>query len=141
VFRGEARDGAPDVLPILRDHRFELDDEVFHKNAFTDHSALPRGVHHPDGIGIFAGPGVKASDGVASSILDVTPTLLYMAGLEVPEDLDGRVVTAAFDEAHLAANPIAVGAPVGGTKREEESPYSEEEEAAIEESLRGLGYL
>jgi predicted AlkP superfamily phosphohydrolase/phosphomutase len=141
VFRGEARDGAPDVLPILRDHRFELDDEVFHKNAFTDHSALPRGVHHPDGIGIFAGPGVKASDGVASSILDVTPTLLYMAGLEVPEDLDGRVVTAAFDEAHLAANPIAVGTPVDGSKREEESPYSEEEEAAIEESLRGLGYL
>lgn len=141
VFHGAALAGAPDVLPILRDHRYELDDEVFHKQAFTDHSSLPRGVHHPDGIGIFAGPGTVPGREVASSILDVTPTLLYMAGLDVPRDLDGRVVTDAFTHAHLTEVPVAVGAPIGGATHEEESPYSAEEEAAIEESLRGLGYL
>lgn len=142
VFHGDALEGAPDLLPVLRDHRYELDDEIFHRDAFTDTSHLPRGVHHPDGIGIFAGPGVRGARGVDSSVLDVTPTLLYMAGLEVPEGLDGRVVTEAFDDDHLAAHPIRSGrkmahSDAGG----DESPYSAAEEAAIEESLRGLGYL
>ena len=142
VFHGDALAGAPDVLPILRDHRYELDDEVFHKTAFTDHSDLPRGVHHPDGMAIFTGPGIAGGSDVPSSVLDVTPTLLYMAGLEVPEGLDGRVVTDAFDQEHLKANPVKTGAAIAGTSdRDESSPYSAEEEAAIEESLRGLGYL
>lgn len=141
VFHGKEVAGAPDVLPILRDHRYELDDEIFHKQAFTDHSRLPRGVHHPDGIGIFAGPGVKTSSDLASSILDVTPTLLYMSGLEVPDGLDGSVVTDAFDDDHLTGNPIKTRSATSQAPREEESPYSAEEEAAIEESLRGLGYL
>jgi predicted AlkP superfamily phosphohydrolase/phosphomutase len=141
VFHGDAMEGAPDVLPILRDHRYELDDEVFHTEAFTDHSSLPRGVHHPDGIAIFAGPGVARGKDVDSSVLDVTPTLLYMAGLEIPEGLDGNVVTAAFEGSHLAENPVGYGAPTGRGSRDEASPYSAEEEAAIEESLRGLGYL
>ena len=141
VFHGDAIAGAPDVLPILRDHRYELDDEVFHKAAFTDHSALPRGVHHPDGIGIFTGPGIAAGRVVESSVLDVTPTLLYMAGLKVPKDLDGKVVSDAFEDSHLTTEPISFGDAVGDARRDEESPYSAEEEAAIEESLRGLGYL
>jgi predicted AlkP superfamily phosphohydrolase/phosphomutase len=141
VFHGDAMIGAPDVLPILRDHRYELDDEVFHTTPFTDHSALPRGVHHPDGIGVFCGPGVTVGSEAASSVLDVTPTLLYMAGLDIPDGLDGRVVTDAFDEGHLAQVPVRTGATVGASERRDESPYSPEEEALVEESLRGLGYL
>src|SRR3712207_2480171 len=60
VFHGEARRGAPDVLPVLRDHRFELDDEIFHKEPFTDVRDLPRGVHHPDGVVVYAGAGTKS---------------------------------------------------------------------------------
>jgi hypothetical protein len=32
-------------------------------------------------------------------------------------------------------------APLSSGQKDETSPYSEEEEALIEESLRGLGYL
>ncbi|MDP9234188.1 MAG: alkaline phosphatase family protein [Actinomycetota bacterium] len=141
VFHGGALAGAPDVLPVLRDHRYELDDEIFHREAFTDHSHLPRGVHHPDGIVVVAGEGVAAGGTVDGSVLDVTPTLLYMAGLNPPESLDGVVLTGAFSDEHLREHPIGSVAALSSGKRDESSPYSEAEEAAIEESLRGLGYL
>lgn len=141
VFSGDALEGAPDIMPVLRDHRFELDDEVFHREPFTDLSHLPRGVHHPDGIVVVAGRGVSAQGDLSASVLDVTPTLMYAAGLAVPEGLDGSVIIDAFDRTHMETNPVLTTAPLSSKVRDEDTPYSEEEEALIEESLRGLGYL
>ena len=141
VFHGDASDGAPDVLPVLRDHRYELDDELFHRKPFTDLRHLPRGVHHPDGVVIVAGPGAKAGSTVDGSVMDVMPTLLYQAGLNVPTGLDGRVMTEAFESGYLETHPIGQAEPLSSSSKEQDSPYSQEEEAMIEESLRGLGYL
>jgi predicted AlkP superfamily phosphohydrolase/phosphomutase len=141
VFHGDALEGAPDVLPVLRDHRYELDDELFHRHAFSDVRHMPRGVHHPDGMVVVAGPGTKAGGRVDGSIMDVLPTLLYQAGLAVPQGLDGRLLEAAFQAGHLAEQPLSMTAPLSSGQKDETSPYSEEEEALIEESLRGLGYL
>ena len=141
VFQGNALAGAPDVLPVLRNHRYELDDEVFHREPFTDHRHLPRGVHHPDGIVVIAGEGVAPGTRLQGSVLDVTPTLLYMAGLSPPRGLDGEVLLQAFSRGYLEQHPVVEVAALSSGRRDESSPYSEEEEAAIEESLRGLGYL
>ena len=141
VFDGDALDGAPDVLPVLKDHRFEIDDEIFHTEPFTDLSHMPRGAHHPDGIVIVAGRGARAGATVDARVLDVTPTLLYLAGAQIPEGLDGRVITSAFEDDFLAGDPVRTTAAMGSQERDQESPYSAEEEALIEESLRGLGYL
>ena len=140
VFSGDELEGAPDVLPVLRDHRYELDDEIFHTDPFTDTSELPRGVHHPDGIVVVAGEGAQAGGRVDGSIMDVMPTLLYLAGLEIPTDLDGAVLDAFTDE-HKNTRGPRYGSPLDKRERDESSPYSAEEEALIEESLRGLGYL
>lgn len=141
VFHGDALDGAPDLMPVLRNHRFELDDEIFHREPFTDLRHLPRGVHHPDGIVVVAGPGVDGRDDITASVMDVTPTLLYMGDLKVPEGLDGKVIAEAFTPRRLEQRPVATVAPLSSSSHDEASPYSEEEEALIEESLRGLGYL
>lgn len=141
VFHGDALDGAPDVLPVMRDHRFELDDELFHRSAFTDLRHMPRGVHHPDGIVVVAGPGTTRTASLDASVMDVLPTLLYQAGLEVPEGLDGKVIEDAFDRDHVGGTPVRYTAPLMSEDKAEASPYSDEEEALIEESLRGLGYL
>lgn len=141
VFHGDEVAGAPDILPVLRDHRFELDDELFHREAFSDLRHLPRGVHHPDGIVIVAGPGVQPGGDLEASVMDIMPTLLYQANLKVPEGLDGRVIETAFTEEHLEDAPITTIPPLTSGSKDDSSPYSEEEEAMIEESLRGLGYL
>lgn len=141
VFSGDSLKGAPDVLPVLKDHRWEIDDEIFHRDPFTDLSHLPRGAHHPDGIVIVAGTGVTQKTDLQASVLDVTPTLLYLAGAAIPEGLDGTVITDAFDHAHMTAVPPRAMDAMDKGARDEASPYSAEEEAMIEESLRGLGYL
>ncbi|MFN2594016.1 MAG: alkaline phosphatase family protein [Actinomycetota bacterium] len=141
VFHGDALAGAPDVLPVLRDHRYELDDEVFHRDAFTDLRHLPRGVHHLNGIVIVAGPPTQTGRSISGSVMDVTPTLLYLAHLDVPDGLDGKVIEDAFDPHALKDRPVVTTAPLSSEAGEEASPYSAEEEAMIEESLRGLGYL
>ena len=140
VFTGDALKGAPDVLPVLRDHRYELDDEIFHRSPFTDLSHLPRGAHHPDGIVIVAGEGVAERRDLKASVLDVTPTLLYLGGAAIPAGLDGKVMDA-FTPARLQEDPPRETGAMGAAARDEASPYSEEEEALIEESLRGLGYI
>lgn len=141
VFSGHALKGAPDVLPVLKDHRWEIDDEIFHRSPFTDLSHLPRGAHHPDGIVIIAGAGVKPGGDLKASVLDVTPTLLYLAGAAVPSGLDGTIITDAFEDSHLSSTPPQTAEALDAGARDEASPYSPEEEAMIEESLRGLGYL
>ena len=40
-------------------------------------------------------------------VMDVLPTLLYQAGLAVPEGLDGKVMEDAFDQEHLKARPVS----------------------------------
>ena len=37
---------------------------------------------------------------------DVAPTLLYGLGFPVARDLDGQVLTSAFDKTFLARNPL-----------------------------------
>jgi predicted AlkP superfamily phosphohydrolase/phosphomutase len=141
VFSGDALEGAPDLIMFMRNHNYVPDDEVFHRNPFSDHRDLPRGGHHPDGIVVVAGPGTRAGAHLEASIMDVTPTLLYQAGLKVPEGLDGTVIQPAFEPSFLEKHPVESTALVAMGAREESSPYSQEEEALIEESLRGLGYL
>jgi predicted AlkP superfamily phosphohydrolase/phosphomutase len=141
VLTGDATEGAPDLFPVLRDHRFELDDEIFHRDPFTDLRHLPRGVHHPDGMVVLAAPGARAGVQLAGSVTDVAPTLLYMAGLGVPEGLDGNVLDAGFRPDVLRERPVEAIPPLSSEPRDGSSPYSSAEEELIEQSLRGLGYL
>ena len=141
AFSGDAVEGAPDLMFEVRDSRWQLDDELHHAREITDHLDLPRGGHHPDGVVVVAGPGVRPGGTIHGSIMDVTPTLLYLAGLKVPDGLDGSVLTDAFDPAHIVRHPVETTAPVARRERDESSPYTPEEERIIEEELKGLGYI
>ena len=88
-----------------------------------------------------------------ASILDLAPTLLYLLGLPIPRDMDGRVLETMLQPGQLAAHPIAfASAPDGGAGSEHDATaaapdgeqrgkYSEEEEEAVRRRLQGLGYL
>jgi predicted AlkP superfamily phosphohydrolase/phosphomutase len=101
------------------------------------HAAIS-GTHRFDGVFAVAGPGVAAGRELAGMhIRDTTPTLLHAVGEAVPSWMEGRALAEALDgapEPRLVEEeePGARGAGAG---------YSDEQSAAIEESLRGLGYL
>jgi predicted AlkP superfamily phosphohydrolase/phosphomutase len=132
---------APDLFPLCRDQRYELSDTLAAEGPFTDHRDRPWGYHHIDGVFLAAGPNVQSGwyePGL--EIVDVLPTVFHLAGLEVPEGLDGKVVVDALAPADRAEPRVARShAAVDESSRA--YPFSPEEEAEIEESLRGLGYI
>jgi hypothetical protein len=62
-----------------------------------------------DGFVLIGGAGVAHRDNPeAARAEDVVPTILYAAGLPVARDMDGRVLTDAFDEEVLRRTPLSV---------------------------------
>jgi hypothetical protein len=67
-------------------------------------------VHLPeshDGILVLHGPGVAPGVELANAtVLDVAPTVAYLMGLPVADDLPGRVLSDAFTPEQLAVDPV-----------------------------------
>jgi hypothetical protein len=58
------------------------------------------GCHDPKGMMMLYGPGIRPGERIGECTnLDIAPTLLTLLGLPVPEEMIGRVVREAFDEA------------------------------------------
>ncbi len=77
----------------------------------------------------------------AASIPDVGPTVLHALGVKLPQDIDGRVITRAFDPAYLAEHPPKYSEACLGSRETGEEAYTEEEADAVEKRLRDLGYM
>jgi len=61
----------------------------------------------PDGMLLLYGDGIQRSALLTGlKLVDVEPTLLYGLGFPVARDLDGQVITAAFDKRFLARHPL-----------------------------------
>jgi predicted AlkP superfamily phosphohydrolase/phosphomutase len=61
----------------------------------------------PDGFVMVVGDGIKP--GVVlrdASVLDLAPTMLYLMGLPVGRDMEGRVLTEMLDESFARAHPV-----------------------------------
>ncbi|MCZ7585266.1 MAG: alkaline phosphatase family protein [Deltaproteobacteria bacterium] len=70
--------------------------------SFNGHNSTDPGVF------MIAGPGVAKGKIVsATSLFDLTPTLLYLKGKPVGADMDGRVLTEIVDPELLAARPVS----------------------------------
>jgi predicted AlkP superfamily phosphohydrolase/phosphomutase len=143
VMWGPEAEHAPDLFPVCRAYSYELSDGIYSPTVLDDVRDLPRGFHHMDGIFGISGPGIGAQRDARAALYDVAPTALYLAGLTIPTGLDGRVLVELLPPELLERRPVDVGS-VEVERRAPEtgaSPYSAEEEAAIESSLRNLGYL
>jgi predicted AlkP superfamily phosphohydrolase/phosphomutase len=69
----------------------------------------PGGTHAgaPDGVLLAFGDGVRPGAVISgASVLDITPTILYLMGLPVARDMEGHVLTEMMDEEFARAHPI-----------------------------------
>ena len=143
VYRGPETEAAPDLLLVpRRGYAFQAElgqGELLmpSREVISDVS----GGHRPEGVLIITGPHVRSGVSLAgANIVDVAATVLYAAGLPIPNDMDGRLLSEIFDPAYVTSNrptysehPTA--AKVSGM------PYSSEEEQEIMDRLRALGYV
>lgn len=99
------------------------------------------GHHRPDGVVILAGAGVKADTMLENaSILDLTPTMLHVMGVPVPGDLDGRVLSEAFEDSSPGARPVVYSQANLYKDKDEGVVLSREEMEEVQDKLRGWGY-
>ncbi len=62
----------------------------------------------PDGALLMRGDGIRKGEAMPPGrIVDLLPTLLYLSGLPIARDFDGRVLTEAFEPALLQREPLA----------------------------------
>lgn len=99
------------------------------------------GDHKPQGVFIAAGPSFKQSVRIAeTSVLDLTPTLLYLYGLPSAGDMDGKIMTDAFSEEYLQAHPQELITSYETGRRTYSSLTSSSVDDAVKEQLKSLGY-
>jgi predicted AlkP superfamily phosphohydrolase/phosphomutase len=102
----------------------------------------PSGIHRDVGIFIGVGPRLKRGSTLPpADLVDVTPTILYLLGLPVPDYMDGRVMTHAVDDALLAGRPVRRSQASGEPVEEGPDVFGADEEQIIRQRLEGLGYI
>jgi len=100
------------------------------------------GDHRDWGLLIASGGGIRKGKEVkGAELIDLAPTILYLLGLTIPEDMDGKVLTRIITEDFLASRPILHGETAMTDLNGPVEGYSAAEEEAIRERLRGLGYI
>lgn len=102
------------------------------------------GDHRMHGIMLGRGPELRSGVRVGDArIIDYAPTILHSFGVEVPPDMDGRVLEEIFTAQYLEENPVRVSDAVGlDYSAPDKAPeMTEEESEEIRARLRGLGYL
>jgi predicted AlkP superfamily phosphohydrolase/phosphomutase len=142
VTQGPFADQAPDLHVIFDGYRcitfplFATNNEVVTQQIRGD-----SGCHRSNGIFIGHGPAFQQGATVeGSQIVDLAPTILYLADLPVPGDMDGRVLADALRPGLLKANPVRY-IRTEGDQAADEMALSGEDAAEIEDRLRALGYL
>jgi predicted AlkP superfamily phosphohydrolase/phosphomutase len=101
------------------------------------------GTHRFNGILIMSGGPFKKGERLEhADILDIAPTLLHLAGLPVPSDMDGKVLVDGFNPEYLRDRPVTFRKSESeGPAEEKESTYSDEEAALVEKRLQDMGYI
>jgi predicted AlkP superfamily phosphohydrolase/phosphomutase len=103
-------------------------------------SAAISAQHRMDGVFIAAGPGIRRGVEVGGlEVSDITPMVLYMMGLAIPEGLDGKVKTDVFEAAEIARRPPAYFKPDAGGAPDERRRATDDE--SVKQRLKGLGYI
>jgi predicted AlkP superfamily phosphohydrolase/phosphomutase len=136
VARLLARTGPRDTVLIVSDHGAG-------PVATYDPDKPLSGDHRLEGIIVTAGNHVRRGTAEqAPSVMDIAPTVLYLLGLPVGRDMEGRVIHELVDPAFYTAHPpatIPTYEPV--RRRANEAPVASPMDDEIKDRLRALGYV
>jgi len=138
VYTGAFVDEPPDLLFGLKDLAYVQIDQLVFGKLFRPSKG---GTHRMNGILMMQGTLVNPEASLRDiSILDIAPTLHYLLGLPVPDDMDGRVLVDAFEASFVDANLVETH----HIEREDVRHRGElnpEDAAELERRLRLLGYI
>ncbi len=145
IYSGPYVDWSPDLRIVWQEYPAQKRTHFSAGEPWADAPfayAGQTGDHARDGILYAFGPGVRQGVQLPRlGIMDLAPTVLWLRGLPVPEDMDGRVLTELFEPDFVASRPVQRGAAADQLTAAPVSELSAEDEEALAQRLRGLGYI
>ena len=142
VYSGPYLERTPDLIVQTRGWEYMAFGHAdFGSNRLVEPITGLSGHHRLDGVLIMAGGGVKSGTHLDNaSIMDLTPTILHVLGQPVPEELDGRVLSEAFEPSSPGARPVRHSQANIYKDQLSDDGLSDEETAEVQDKLRGWGY-
>ncbi len=96
------------------------------------------GNHRHNGVLMIQANGLKRpAANFRPNLIDIVPTVLYLLGLPVPSDMDGRVL----EELFTGLPPVSYEQVDNATALQTSTEYTDQEAELIEQRLKGLGYV
>lgn len=142
TFSGEHLTDAPDICFLPEDMSYvSLGSLDFMSNRFMVKSFGNSGTHRLHGVLIAKAKELKSNFSLSNAhITDAAPTILHLANLPIPPDMDGKVLSEIFTEEFLRDNPVRIGkeASRGQVAAAE---FSDEESEEVRARLHELGYM
>jgi predicted AlkP superfamily phosphohydrolase/phosphomutase len=137
IYSGRYVTKAPDLVAIEMPFYYMQGDTVPGRDNIGPVSTTFSAFHQPNGIIVVIGEGIKSGPLTRDqSLIDLTPTILYMLGEPVPSSMDGRVMEDLFDPGHLGEVPIRYSGESTASESED-TEYTDEEL----EKLKAVPYL
>lgn len=119
---------------IVSDHGFELEKPARRSPRYAHENA-------PPGIFLGIGPAFRTGRVEGLSIYEVFPTIAYLKGLPLAEDLDGRVAFEALEPGYVRRHPVRRIATYGVRGTEDEGVAASPADKTMIDRLRALGYV
>lgn len=142
VYTGEYTKIAPDITFLPMNSGY-LAMSIF---GFTSNKIVskPLGMSaHHKMKGILLGKGKPLRSGFVireASLLDLFPTILYLMGIKIPQDIDGKVLQEIINSSYLKAYPIQFSES-SSSERSSIHISTPEEEKEYLRKLQRLGYI
>jgi len=109
LYSGPYVSDAPDIIFLTNNFEYAATDRIYGDKIVSEPVHKGRGTHRMNGIFVAYGPDIKdtGEDIGRARITDLAPTILHMFNLEIPEDMDGKVLTDIFNpDSPVAKTPI-----------------------------------
>ena len=138
LYSGEQLDYAPDI--VFNSSNFEYMCYGDFGETWINPPAGRQADHDMNGIFVIKGNGIRENIKINAQVIDITPTLLYLQGLPVLKEMDGRVLKEVFNEKFKKGNKLQSVDSFSLRKRKKYQ-MTKKEQQNIEKRLKDLGYL
>lgn len=140
IYWGEYTQLSPDLLLIVDNFEYLVESRLSKSNKiFLNHPSNPNrtGSHRLEGIILAKGSIISNGKIENACLYDIAPQILYILGIPIPEDYDGKVLNSIYKEEYLKSHPVVFGKP---RPFKIEESFAREDDLEVEKRLKALGY-